>query len=125
MPKITYLDPEDTGAATWHGKSFRPNVAVSVDANADAALISAASQSPGFWKVTGLDGDAKEAADEAAAEEKENAAREKAALQAEEDAEEEAAEAAREASEAITKPGATEQARVQQQAPQTKKPGAR
>lgn len=125
MPSIKFLDPEDTGTAVWHGKSFRPNQAVKVDAEADAALISAASASPKFWSVSGMSDDDKEAAEEAAAEAKEMAAREKAALQAEEDAEEEAAEAERKASEAVTKPGATEAAKAPQAAPQVKKPGAR
>jgi len=122
MPKITWLDPENTGSVTWGGKSFPPNKAVDVN---DPALVASASGSPNFWKVSGLTGDDKEAAEEAAAEAEEMAAREKAALQAEEDAAEEAAEAEREASEAITKPGAAEQAKAAQTAPQTKKPGAR
>jgi TRAP-type C4-dicarboxylate transport system substrate-binding protein len=125
MPKITYLDPEDTGATNWHGVSFRPNVATSVDASTHAALISAAAASPNFWKVTGLSGDDKEAADAAAEEAEEFAEREKAALQAEEDAAAEAAEAARAKSEEMTKPGAAEAAKHSQAAPQTKKPGAR
>lgn len=127
MPKITFLDPEDTGTVTWRGKTFGPNKAVSVDAQADAELIAAASGSPGFWRVTGLDGDAQEAADAAKAEADEMAAREKAALQAEDDAAQEAAEAEREASEAVTQPGATEKAQQagQQAVAQTKKPGGR
>lgn len=125
MPSIKFLDPEDTGTVNWHGKDFRPNQSVKVDADADAALISAASASPKFWAVSGMSDDDKEAAEAAKAEEAENAAREEAALQAEEDAEQEAAEAERAASEAVTKPGATEAAKAPQAAPQTKKPGAR
>lgn len=121
MPSIKFLDPENTGTATWFGKDFRPNQAVKVDADADALLISAASLSPKFWAVSGLTGDDKDAADAAKAEEAENAEREKAALQAEEDAAQDAAEAERTASDAVTKPGAVEQA---QAAPQTKKPGS-
>lgn len=117
MPKITYLDPEDTGSVTWHGKSFGPNKAVNVDAGADKDLIAAAMGNTRFFKVSGLSGDDKEAAEEAAAEAKEMADREAAALRAEEEADE--AEAA---SEAITKPGETEQKAAQAQ---TKKPGAR
>lgn len=123
MPKITYLDPEDTGTVNWHGKAFGPNKAVTVDAKADAELIAAASASPGFWKVSGLSGDDKEAADEAAAEAKEIAEREAAALRAQEEADEAEAEAERAASEEITMPGKTEAAKAE--APAVKKPGAR
>lgn len=122
MPKITYLDPEDTGSVTWHGKSFGPNKAVNVDANADKDLIAAAMGNTRFFKVSGLSGDDKEAAEEAAAEAKEMADREAAALRAEEEADEAEAEELLAASEAITKPGETEQKAAQTQ---TKKPGAR
>jgi len=122
MPKITWLDPENTGSATWGGKTFAPNKAVDVD---DPALLASASASPKFWKVSGLTGDDKEAAEEAAAEAKAAAEREQAAIQAEDEADEAAAEAEREASEAITKPGAQEAKQAAQTAPQTKKPGAR
>lgn len=123
MPKITYLDPDDTGTVNWHGKTFNPNKAVSVDAKADAELLTAAAGNPVHWKVTGLDGDAKEAAEEAAAEAKANDERAKAALQADEEAEQAAAEAERAASEEFTMPGKTEQAKAE--APAVKKPGAR
>jgi len=123
MPRIIYLDPEDTGSVQWHGKSFAPNKAVSVDGDADAGLIAAASASPGFWKVSGLSGDDKDAADQAAAEQKENDERAAAALRADEEAEQAAADAERAASEEVTMPGKTEAAKAE--APAVKKPGAR
>jgi autotransporter translocation and assembly factor TamB len=124
MPKITYLDPDDTGTVNWHGKAFGPNKAVTVDGDADAALIAAATASPKFWKVSGLSGDDKEAADQAAAEAKENDERAAAALQADEEAAQAAADAERAASEEFTKPGQTEAAKADA-APAIKKPGAR
>jgi cell division septation protein DedD len=125
MPKITYLDPDDTGTVSWHGKTFAPNKAVSVDAKADAELLAAASLNPVHWKVTGLDGDAKEAAEEAAAEAKANDERAKAALQADEEAAQAAADAERVASEEFTMPGKAEQAKADEAAPAVKKPGSR
>lgn len=124
MPKITYLDPEDTGTVNWHGKAFGPNKAVTVDGDADAGLIAAATSSPKFWKVSGLSGDDKEAAEQAAADQKENDERAAAALRAEEEADEAEAEAERAASEAITMPGKTEAAKAEA-APVVKRPGAR
>lgn len=123
MPKITWLDPEDTGTVHWHGKAFGPNKAVTVDGDADAALIAAASASPGFWKVSGLSGDDKDAAEQAAAEQAGNDERAAAALRAEEEADQAAADAAQAASEEVTMPGKTEAAKAE--APVVKKPGAR
>lgn len=125
MPKITYLDPEDTGTVSWYGKTFGPNKAVNVDAKADAELLTAAAGNTRFFKVSGLDGDAKEAADAAAAEAKANEERAAAALQADEEVAQAAADAERAASEEITKPGQTEQAKAEEAAPAVKKPGSR
>lgn len=124
MPKITYLDPEDTGTVTWYGRQFGPNKSVTVDAKADAELLAAASVNSKFFKVSGLTGDDKQAADDAKAEADALAEREAAALRAQEEADQAAADAERAASEEFTKPGQTEADKADA-APTTKKPGAR